>query len=267
MNPWHIFLFQPLVNLLIIFYQVFNNMGLAIIALTLSIRGAMFPITFKQLKTTEKMKQLAPELEKLKKEHGKDKQKFAQEQMKLYKKHGANPVAGCLPTIMQFIILIALFQALNLALQADGDIIARLNEILYPFLHLPEGFNVSTRFLYLDVSKPDLFQLPWAINILNFKIDKIPGLFLIAAALVHVVSPKREMAQKTALQKAQDKKKKSNESEDMASMMQSQMVFLAPVMTLVIGFRFASGLVLYWLSFSLFMLVQQLIIKNKQNKK
>ena len=267
MNLWHVFLFQPLVNLLVVFYLLFfKNMGLAIIGLTLVIRLALMPITTKQLKTAQQMKKLAPELEKLKKQYANDKQQFAQEQLKLYKKHGANPASGCLPTIIQFVILIALFQAFNQVLQADGSIIEKLNEVLYSFLKLSPDTIVNTRFLYLDITKPDVFMLSQPVNLAVFKLDRLPGLFLLAAAAVQYFSSKMMIPKKDPVQVAKEKAQAKSGNEDMASMMQQQMVFLAPVMTLVIGFRFASGLVLYWLSFSLFMLVQQLIIKSKQKQ-
>ena len=266
MNPWHLLLFQPLVNLLILFYNLLgHNMGLAIIGLTVALRAVLIPFTAGQLKMAQKMKDLAPELERIKKEHGQDKQRFAQEQMKLYQKHGANPVSGCLPTIIQFVILIALFQALNQVLVADGAIVSKLNTILYPFLRLAENTIINTRFLYLDITKPDVINMAQGIKILSFQLSQLPGPFLISAAVVQFISSKMMMPKKTALQKAQavaGKESKSN-TEDMASMMQSQMLYLAPAMTLLIGFRFASGLVLYWLAFSLFMLVQQIVTKNK----
>lgn len=269
MSIWHTLLFQPLVNVLILFYRTFgHNMGWAIIGLTAAIRAALIPFTSGQLKMAQKMKELAPELERLKKEHAGDKQRFAQEQLKLYQKHGANPAAGCLPTIIQFVVLIALFQALSQVLQSNGEAITKLNAILYPFLRLAEGEQINTRFLYLDITKPDLIPLPQAISALGLKLTHLPGPFLLAAAAVQFISSKMMMPKKTALEKARqaEASSKNSNTEDMASMMQSQMLYLAPVMTLVIGFRFSSGLVLYWFAFSLFMLFQQLIIKNKAGK-
>ncbi len=260
-------LFQPLVNLLLLFYRVFfNNMGVAIIVLTAAIRLVLLPITSKQLKAGQTMKKLAPELEKLKKQYGDDKQRFAQEQLKLYQKHGANPIAGCLPTIIQFAVLIALYQALSQVLLANGDVIGKLNETLYSFLRLPTETHLNMRFLYLNIDKPDTFLLPFSIKVFNFTLNQIPGLFLIGAAMVQFLSSKMLMPAKSQLEKAKEKKEEK-EGEDMAGMMQSQMLYLAPLMTLVIGFRFPSGLVLYWFSFSLFMLAQQLFLKKEEARK
>ena len=111
---WKLIFFQPLVNALIFFYQVLGqNLGLAIIGLTAVIRGALNPLTAPSIKSAQKLKELQPELAKLKEKYGQDRQAFAQAQLKFYQKEGVNPAAGCLPQIVQIVILIALFQKLN----------------------------------------------------------------------------------------------------------------------------------------------------------
>lgn len=259
-------LYQPLVNALILFYKIFGqNLGLAIIGLTVAIRGLLIPLTKPSLQAAKKMQQLAPELEALKKRHKDNKQALAQAQMDLYKQHGVNPAAGCLPQIIQIIILIALFQAFNQVLRADGDIIDKLNAILYPSLQLAKNTIINTRFLYLDLNKPDLIPLPFSFNLLNLKISSLPGIFLIASAVTQFLSSKMMMP---AIKKeAAVAKKTVTEEDDMAVMMQKQMLYMMPLMTLLIGFRFPSGLVLYWITFSLFMLIQQLTLKTNKTKK
>jgi YidC/Oxa1 family membrane protein insertase len=259
---WHVLLYQPLVNALIFLYQIlFSNLGLAIIGLTFLIRGLLIPLTLPSLKASQKIKELAPEIEKLKKRHANDKQAFARAQMELYKKHGANPAAGCLPQIIQLVILIALFQAFNQVLKADGDVIARLNEVLYSALKLDPGTVINSRFLYLDLTKPDLIQVPG--NLLGGIIPGLPGPFLLAAALIQFVSSKMMMP---AAKKAESAAKKTPEqADDMAAMMQKQMVYLFPIMTIFIGFTFPSGLVLYWFTFSLMTAAQQYFVSRKNH--
>jgi len=260
---WNTLLYQPIVNALILFYQIFaQNFGLAIIALTIFIRGALTPLTLPSLKSAQKLKQLQPEIEKLKKKYGKDRQKFAKEQLKFYQKHGVNPASGCLPQIIQIIILIALFQAFNQVLTANGNIIENLNKVLYSPLQFAKGDVINTKFLYLDLTKPDVFTIP-AIKIFSFTIDKLPGIFLIAAAASQFFSSKLMMpaAQATTVKAAKTKE----QTDDMAASMQKQMLYFMPVMTLFIGFKFPSGLVLYWLTFSIFMACQQFLLKRKDN--
>lgn len=199
------------------------------------------------------MKELAPEIEKLKKKYGKDKQAFAKAQLELYKKHGANPAAGCLPQIIQLLVLIALFQAFNQVLTADGDVVLKLNQVLYSALKLPEATKINTGFFYLDLTQPDVFQ--WG------KL-KIPGFFLVGAALIQFFSSKIMSPALKGSEKMADKT--PGGMDDMAVAMQKQMVFLLPIMTVIIGFTFPSGLVIYWLVFSLTTLGQQLIINRSR---
>lgn len=244
---WNSFLFQPLVNGLILLYKVFGNLGVAIIILTLVIRVILIPLTAPSLKAAKKMAELAPEIERLKKKHGSDKQKFAQAQMELYRQKGVNPAAGCLPQIIQLVILIALYQAFAQVLRANGvEIISKLNEILYPALRLPLETRINLSFLYLNLSKPDVFR---------FQGLPIPGIFLILAALTQFLSSKMMQPQvkkeEAVAQKTQEK------TDDLATSMQSQMLYLFPLMTILIGFTFPSGLILYWFIFSAFQLIQQ----------
>ncbi|MBM3208741.1 YidC/Oxa1 family membrane protein insertase [Candidatus Shapirobacteria bacterium] len=251
---WHLALYQPLVNGLILFYKIlFSNLGLAIIALTLVIRALMVPLTAPSLKAAKKMQELAPELEKLKKKHEHDKQALARAQLELYQRHGANPAAGCLPQIIQFIVLIALYQAFSQVLRPDGvEVVKKLNEVLYPILQLPETLGINLKFLYLDLGRPDLIHLPG--------LPPLPGPFLVGAALVQFLSSKM-MSPVVKKQEAEAKKTPQKE-DDMATMMQKQMLYMFPLMTLFIGFSFPSGLVLYWLVFSVFQLGQQYFLNH-----
>jgi len=256
---WHILLYQPLVNALIFFYQLlFSNLGLAIIVLTGLIRLILIPLTLPSIKAASKMRELAPEIDKLKKKHKEDKQKFAQAQMELYRRHGANPAAGCLPQIVQLIILIALFQAFRQVLFVDGETINRLNEILYPSLRLSSETVINARFTYLDLTKPDIIRLPK--DFLGGVLPGLPGIFLLGAAAIQFISSKMMVPQ---AKKAQIEAKKTPEAtDDMAAAMQTQMVYLFPLMTIFIGFSFPSGLVLYWLTFSAFTALQQYFISK-----
>lgn len=255
---WQILLYQPILNALIFLYKVlFSNLGLAIVALTVIIRFALAPIMTGQLKSAKKMQELAPELEKLKAKFKDDKQKLAQAQMELYKQNGVNPASGCLPQIVQLIILISLYQAFNLVIKPDGiKVVEKINESLYAFNQLATTSSLNLNFLYLDLSKPDLIHIP------NFV--AIPGVFVILATVFQFLSSKLmvpvvKKEEKAAL-------KTETKSDDMATSMQKQMLYMFPLMTLIFGYTMPSGVMLYWLIFSLFSLIQQLII-NKSGAK
>lgn len=251
---WNLLLYQPLVNALIFLYQIlFHNFGLAIIILTTLIRVVLIPLTVPSMRTANKMRELAPQLAKLKKKYEKDKQKFAQAQLALYRQHGANPAAGCLPQIIQLIILIALYQAFIKVLQSDGEIIQKLNQILYPSLQLQSETVINTQFFYLNLTRPDIFHLP------GFSFP-LPGLFLVSAALIQFLSSKMMQPAVSASQK--EAAKTATKTDDMATAMQSQMLYLFPLMTILIGFSFPSGLTLYWFIFSLFTAIQQYFVSG-----
>jgi YidC/Oxa1 family membrane protein insertase len=239
-----------------------QNLGLAIIALTVAIRLVLIPLTKPSLDAARKMRDLAPEIGALKKKHKDNKQALAQAQMELYRKHNINPAAGCLPQIIQIVVLIALFQAFTQVLNTNGETIDKLNSILYPALKLVKENTIHSQFFYLNLTKPDMFNLPFSLNLLGLKLNQVPGLFLIGSAVTQYLSSKIMMP--VVKKEEAIVKKTEGKEDDMAVMMQKQMLYLMPVMTLIIGFNFPSGLVLYWLTFSLFMLGQELVAGRKK---
>lgn len=251
---WHTLLYQPLLNGLIFFYRILGNLGLAIILMTFLLRVVLFPLTLPTLKAAQKIKKLTPEIEKLKKKYGKDKKGFAKAQLELYRREGANPAAGCLPQIVQLLVLVAFFQAFNQVLRADGDIIAKLNSVLYSSLKLPAAAQIETRFLYLDLTKPDFFILGKL---------KLPGFFLLGAAITQFLSSKL-MAPSVSKSK-RIASQTPGEFDDVAVAMQKQSLYLMPIMTIMFGLTFPAGLVLYWLIFSLTTLIQQLWLNKSEN--
>ncbi|PIS14207.1 hypothetical protein COT65_00200 [Candidatus Shapirobacteria bacterium CG09_land_8_20_14_0_10_47_13] len=252
---WNVLLYQPFVNLLMLLYQLlFHNFGLAIIVLTVALRTVLIPLTLPSMKSAEKMRQLAPELERLKKKYGSDKQAFAKAQMDFYRQQGINPAAGCLPQIVQLVILIALYQAFIQVLNPNAqEVVRKLNTLLYQPLKLAEDTVINTQFLWLNLAKPDVIKVAG----LGFP---LPGLFLIAAALIQLISSKMMMPVLAAVQK--DAAQTPEKTDDMATSMQTQMTYLFPLMTILIGFTFPSGLVLYWFIFSLFTAVQQYFVSG-----
>ena len=251
---WNLLLYQPFVNALIFLYQILShNLGWAIIVLTMVIRGLLIPLTLPSMRAAQKMKELAPEINKLKKKYGSDRQQLAKAQMELYRQHGANPAAGCLPQIIQLIILIALYRVFFTVLKPNGDVISNLNQLLYPALKLSEGTIINTQFFWLNLGTRDVFFLPG----LAFP---LPGLFLIAAAFIQFISSK--MMQPAVTQAQKEAVKTEGKADDLATSMQSQMLYLFPLMTIFIGYSFPSGLILYWLVFSLFTAVQQYFVSG-----
>ena len=153
MNIFNVLLTQPLANGLILFYNLLgSNMGLAIIVFSLALRLLLTPLTKPYMESMKKMKEIAPQVEKLKKRHKGDKMKFTQAKADLYKEKGINPGAGCLPYLLQIVVLIAFFRMFNLTLSADAGTTSAFNELLYPALHIPQDVVINTKFLYLDIA-------------------------------------------------------------------------------------------------------------------
>jgi len=110
---------DPMVNLLLLIYQwVGGQFGITIIAFTILVRLVTYPLTTQQMKSSQKMQQLqnSDKWKAIQKKFKDDREKLAQEQMKLYKEMGFNPLAPCLPTLIQFPIIIGLYQAITRAL-------------------------------------------------------------------------------------------------------------------------------------------------------
>lgn len=252
MGPWDTFLLQPILNILLVFYYLFfNNLGLAIIALTVAIRLVLTPVVLPSMKAMQKMKEFAPELAKLKERHKGDKTKLMQAQADFYKNKGINPASGCLPQIVQLVILIALFQVFSQALYPNGDPVEKVNRLAYPSLALKSPLN--TKFFYLDLAKPDTF------NVAGTPLP-LPGPFLLVAALVQFLSSM--MLSPTLGKQEKVAKKTPGEIDDVMAATQKQMLYLFPLLTLFIGLSFPSGLVLYWIVFSLFQTMQQYLISG-----
>lgn len=249
MNIFTTLLTQPLANGLILFYNIFGgNLGLAITFFSFGLIFLLRPLMKPSMDSMKKIRELAPRIEKFKKKYAGDKLKFSQAQAELYKQEKINPAAGCLPQILQLFILYALFGVFTTALSGNGDTIAKLNNLLYTPLKLSSDTVLNTKFLYFDVTKPDVFRIPG----LSFP---LPGAILILAAISQFLSVKVT----TPYLKAEKgiAKKTEGGGDDMQVAMQSSMTYTLPLMTIFFGMQFPSGLALYWFIFSLVNVAQQ----------
>ena len=113
---WNTLLVHPIMNVTLLAYGVINDFGFAIIAVTLVIRMALYPLYVQQIRSQRAMQEVAPAMDELKRKYGKDRQRFAEEQMKLYRERGVNPMAGCLPLLLQLPIFWAVYLYLGSSL-------------------------------------------------------------------------------------------------------------------------------------------------------
>lgn len=213
------------------------------------------------------MKQLQPKLQELNKKYGGDKQKLAQEQMKLYTSAGVNPMSGCLPQILQIVILILFYNSFQKLINYSiGKIdFNELNRFLFGWLRVDEGYTMNTAFLGSDLSAVP--ATVFAGGIIGKMV--LPLALLFGSGYLQYLGAKLTMPDiKKADEMAYTKATKS-EADDMAAAMRNQTLYFMPLMTIVIGWRFSVGILIYWFINSAMVVVQQLLVEGlkKRDKK
>lgn len=240
---------QPLASGLILFYRLLGgSLGWAIVGFSAFLKLILNPLTKPYLTSMEKMKELNPQLEKLKKKFKNDRTKLAQAQAELYRQHKVNPGAGCLPYILQIVIFFAFLNVFTKTLYFKDNLTQKFNELLYPPLRFSQDEVINTKFIYLDLTQPDTLK----VGGLSFP---LPGPVIFLAALAQFLSSKMMMPAAKAYEKKA--KKTKGTTDDLQASMQKSMIYTFPLMTLYIGMKFPSGLALYWLVFSLLQFLQQ----------
>lgn len=117
---WFTFASKPLFALLSWLYGIFGNWGWAIIALTILIRAVLYPLTYKGMVSMQKIKDIAPQVKAVQAKYKGDPQRMNAAVMELYKKHGANPLGGCLPMLLQIPVFFAIYRVLLNAVELQG---------------------------------------------------------------------------------------------------------------------------------------------------
>jgi YidC/Oxa1 family membrane protein insertase len=163
---WDTIILNPAINALLLIYDLlWNNFGLAIIVFTVIIRLITLPLTMQQTRSQQKMQQLQGSKEWLdiQKKFKDDKQKLQQAQLELYRKIGFNPLSGCLPLLIQFPIIIGLYQSITRTLASTPVQLLDLSKHFYPFIPgLASLIPLHTRFLWIaDLGAPERLFLPF----------------------------------------------------------------------------------------------------------
>ncbi len=117
---WFTFLAKPFFRVMLAIYNFVGNWGWAIVLFTLLVKLVLFPLSYKGMMSMQKLKDLAPKMKEIKERYGKDPAKMNQQMMELYKKHGANPMGGCLPMLLQIPVFFALYRVLLNADELQG---------------------------------------------------------------------------------------------------------------------------------------------------
>lgn len=255
----------PILNLIVAFYksllflQIPGALGFAVILMTAFIRLLLHPLTIKQLRSAHHLNKLKPQLDALSKKFKGDKMKLQQAQLQLYKEANVNPMAGCLPLLIQMPILIALY---NVFFQLLGN--GNLAQVI-------EDINKVVYFAFLKIDRLDLSF--FGLNLANkpsewqkvsFALLLVP---VITGALQYwqtkLMTPSfSKTSGKTSIQTADNK----TDKEDMSAMMQKQMTIMMPLMIGFFAYSFPIGLALYWNTFTIFGIIQQHYLNNMMEK-
>jgi YidC/Oxa1 family membrane protein insertase len=152
---WNQILLGPSTNFIVALDRVFfGSYGLAIIVFTLLLRGVTLPLTLKQMQSSKKMQQLQPEMQRIQKQYS-DPKRRSEEQMKLYKEAGVNPLGCVVPMLIQFPIWIALYQVIRITLATTPESLIDLSHRLYPWSFVQHAVPLASHFLWLNLGQPD----------------------------------------------------------------------------------------------------------------
>lgn len=235
---FHVILYQPLFNIFVGLYNIVpgHDVGVVILIITILIRLVVYPLTASSIKSQKSLQELQPKLEELKKQYGQDKQKLAQATMELYKNNKVNPFASCLPLLIQLPVLIALYWVLR-----DGLASTNLGQSLYTFITNPGQIN-SLSLGFIEMAKPSV----------------VLAVLAGAAQFLQAKTMMRKPAPTEAGTGAKD--------ENMMAMMNKQMLYMMPIMTVVIGISLPAGLTLYWFLSTVLMAAQQVFMNRKSKE-
>jgi len=233
---------NPFVTVLTWLYSVLNHdVVLAIIVLTVIIRFLTYPLLARQQESSQKMQQLQPKLKKLQEKYKNDREKLSEVQMKLYKEHGVNPVGGCLPLVVQFPILIGLYQSISFALAATPFQLVDLSErLLVP--GLDPLIPLQRIWLGMDLTLPPTANPQYALI--------LPLLVLITT-----------WAQSKMTMGANQQPKSDSDEEDTSAGGQAQAMTqsMTTIMPLMFGFfslSFSVGLSIYFVTSNVMGIIQ-----------
>lgn len=231
---WYFFLTKPIFIVLHWLKTLIGNMGWAIIGLTLIIKSIMFPLAYKSYVSMAKMKELQPEMARIKEAAGDDRQKLQQMTMELYKREKVNPASGCLPILLQIPVFFSLYKVVFVTLELrQAPWIGWIRD-----LSAPDPSSILNLFGLLPVTPPDPSSF---LHI--FSLGALPILLGISMWLQQKLNPTPTEATQAQV-----------------------MAWMPWVFMFMLG-RFASGLVLYWITNNTLTFIQQYLIMRKHGHK
>ena len=234
---WNGVFYKPIFNTLIFLISVVpgHSLGLAIIILTLIIKIILLAPNQKALKSQKKMQLVQPQLEALKRKYKNDQQRLAQETMALWKKHKVSPMGSCLPMLIQFPILIALFYVVKDGLEISNP------DLLYEGLRNFDLQSINPIFLgIIDLTKINIIALPIIVGGLQF-----------IQMRLSLGSTKKTKSKK--------------DGPDPLPMMNQMMQYMMPAMIAIFTASLPAAVGFYWGTSTLFGIGQQIVVNRSKN--
>ncbi len=239
----------PFVNALFGFYYWWGNFGWSIVAVTVIIKLILLPLVLPSLKSAKKIQKLQPKLNSLKEKYGNNNQA-------LYKQEGINPMSGCLPQILQIVVLLLFFSAFNMVVnfaQGKGSLEEINNQLIQPF-KIGEEFKFDLGFLGGNLAETPAKIFKNGIGVKAV----LPIVLLFGSGFLQylgarVMMPNPKVAENVA-------KETEDKEDDMMAAMRTQSLYMMPAMTIFLGWNFSMGVLLYWFTNSAMMVIQQLLV-------
>ncbi|MBI5927885.1 MAG: membrane protein insertase YidC [Chloroflexi bacterium] len=224
---------NPFITVLLVLYGLLGgNVFLAIVAFTILVRFALLPLTMKQQRSFKRMQELSPKLKQLQEKYKNDRERLTQEQMALYREHGVNPFAGCLPLLVQLPIFLSLWRAILATLASTPD---QLLELQHRIMigGLDHLVPLKNTFLWMNLALPDPFYI-------------LPILVVITTYL----------QQKLIMPVSSTSSSSGNDAADQAARMSKQMTTFMPLMFGFFALTYSSGLSIYFITSNIVGIIQ-----------
>lgn len=228
---FNLLLTQPLTNLVIFLYNAvaFCDLGIAVILFALLIKIILFPLSKKTIESQAKMQEIQPKLKEIQEKYKDNKEEQTKQMMELWKKEKVNPLGGCLPMLIQFPIIIAIFEMFR-----HG--IPQINGVLYSFVLNPGVLN--PKFLgFLELASGKIIPLAILAGILQY-------------FQIKLTMPSN----------------KDNQTGGFGAVMSKQFILLFPLLGGYMVYIFPAVLGIYWIAFTAFSILEHMIIKKIQKK-
>jgi YidC/Oxa1 family membrane protein insertase len=243
--------FSPLINafeaIMVFMHELAPALswGWAIVGLTVLIRALLVPITYRQLKSMQEMQRLAPKINALKEKYKDDKQRQQQEIMKFYQENKINPLASCLPFLLQLPVFISLFYMLRTDLKFDicGPALKKHFHVL-SFSQIPSKQLAETGCNQVDPGSAKFLFIPDITA-------KATGIVLVVLIVVYVASQISSTLIATAT----------------ADPNQRRLMLLLPLVIVAFLFRYPAGLLVYWITTNVWTIGQQYFIRQRMGPK